>query len=159
MKEQETGGSTGASRIDPKADDVPVGSQESPQADVRQYLLDTNCFYVVSGSEEPRKGLSSIYPRVSVSQLSILEIARVSSAPHDFQRRKRAMQALVEIGPRVLPDSADALVAKAFGVLPTKQTGPEHVDYVVQSITRAGSHEELVRGFQRPGYPRLEYDP
>lgn len=88
---------------------------------------------------------------VTTSPVAVLEIAKIRPTRGDFERRRRAMQALDFIQPLIHEKTPDDILAQAFGqVMPV--TVP--IDYfsIIRTILLAGSYEEAVKGVKDPFY-------
>lgn len=109
------------------------------------YLLDTSCFYSVSKNSLKQQKLRSMGSELATSLVAVMEIARITRKPGDFNRRKRAMKALDFISPLIHQRTPDDIVAKAFGQ-PEPQTEPIDYRAIMRAIILADSYEEAIRG-------------
>jgi hypothetical protein len=118
------------------------------------YLLDTNCFYAVSKNTSKQQKLRSMESNVTTSGLAVLEIARISRKPGDFEKRKMAMKALYFINPLIHQKTPDDIVARAFGQ-PEPQI--ETIDYnsIIRTLLLAKSYVNLIDGVVDPLYRRI----
>jgi len=108
------------------------------------YIFDTNCFYAVSANKDRQKELKTFTPLPSTSIIAPLEILKISDDADDFYKRKRAIDTLTAIGTRILSESPDSIIRRAFDLPAITETIP--IKTMIQALTLANSYNEATAG-------------
>jgi hypothetical protein len=126
---------------------------------MKNYLLDTNCFFAVSKNKSKQEKLKSIKPRVTTSPLAIIEILKLSDKEKDFHKRRAAMKAVDFIKPGILEETPDDIVCRAFNQ-PESATDPIGYKSMIRAMILAKSYEHAIRGVEdRKRRQRYKIDP
>ncbi len=111
-----------------------------------KHILDTNCFYSLAGNAARIKKMKAREPKVATSIIAPLEIARISEK--DFEKRQRAMKALVDCETVIIRENPDSVVRRAFGMDPYQDD--RSVDVLIRAVTEARDFKEATQGFFSP---------
>jgi hypothetical protein len=116
------------------------------------FLLDTGCFYRLSGNYGLQTTLLSVHRRVVAAPLAVVELAAVpiDCSLRDFRRRQAAMQTLYSVCIRVLPEFPEELTARAFGCDVAPVNSPLEVQGLMHAVMLATSVTQLQDGVPVP---------
>lgn len=117
---------------------------------MKNYLLDTNCFYDISkGSTHDKKiqrKLNSIKESIVICPIVILEIVNCEPKNSDFVNRKRAMAALLNVKSEIYQDTPDDVISKAFSQKPLQLDNKVDWGEIINTFLLANSYSEAKDG-------------
>jgi hypothetical protein len=117
--------------------------------DTGDFLLDTGCFYRLSGNTCLQTSLLALHERLFTCPLAVLEIAALPAdcpePTREFTRRKKTMETLHSVTGHIVSVPSEVVTAQAFGETLSVNGLPD-ADNIVRAVLLADSIEQLESG-------------
>jgi hypothetical protein len=117
--------------------------------DTGDFLLDTGCFYRLSGNTCLQTSLLALHERLFTCPLAVLEIAALPAdcpePTREFARRKKAMQTLYSVTDHVVSVPSEVVTARAFNEVLTVSGLPD-ADNIMRAVLLADSVGQMENG-------------
>lgn len=110
------------------------------------FLLDTNCFYELSGKKELLDLFKKHRENLHFSILNVIEILSIKQEK-DFNKRRGAIIALDYIKPRLVPIDPYLAVIKAFGEKLPYEITFRQVQTMIETLKFATSFKAYAKGY------------